>query len=118
MKKPLERYGFSEATVRVVKPIIEAFEHNKVFEAEKITSELALQVCSKIESGALSPKEANDYFLLLDLYKTDHFPELKLREEVEGILFEGMILHDYGKEYGANLTTIKDLANQVLKKEH
>ena len=117
MKEPIDKYRFSDDVARIVKPIIEAVEHNMILEAERKISQLALEVCDKIEHGVLSPKKANDCFLLVDLYKTDHFPDLKFRKQVEDIIFEGLILHDYGKDYGADLSIMRTLGKQILESD-
>ena len=114
MKKPTDKYGFSDDVVSIIKPIIEAVEHTMILEAERKISQLALEVCDKIEHEVLSPKKANDCFLLVDLYKTDHFPDFKFRKQVEDIMFEGLILHDYGKDYGADLSIMRTLGKQIL----
>ena len=113
-KSSLDKYGFSDQTVKTVKPIIEAIEQDNISVAEQKLANLALQVCDKVENGLLTPKEGDDYFTLIDLYLDDNYPNLKFKKEMADILFEGMILHDYGKDFGADLNTIRILANKIL----
>ena len=113
MKRRLKTYGFSEHAMEIVTPIIEAIEQNYIVEAEQILGKLCLDVCDRIEKATLSPKDADDYFTLIDLYITDNCKDLELKEEMQNIIFEGMLLHDYGKDYGANLDTIRLLAKKL-----
>jgi len=110
VKRRLKTYGFSKKAEFVVTPIVEAIEQNHIREAEQRLSKLCLDVCDQIEKGILSPKEADDYFTLIDLYVTDNFPYLEIKKEIKDILLEGMLLHDYGKEYGADLNKMRILA--------
>lgn len=110
MKTRLESYGFSKTVVITVEPIIEAIGRNDIKKAEQLLSKLCMDVCDKVEKDCLSPRDGDNYFTLIDLYITDNWPDLKLRKEVEDIFTEGMLLHDYGNEYGANLNNIRKLA--------
>lgn len=114
MNKSVEKYGFSNQVVSVVRPIIGAIEQNHLKEAENKIAELCLDVCEKIENRIIAPKQGDAYFTLIDLYITDNYPKLELRKEIKDMLFEGMILHDYGKEYGTSLSTMKMLAKSIL----
>lgn len=116
MKRPFKKYGFSQEIVQAVLPIFQAFEQDDIENGERRIAELVLEVCEKVKRGLISPKKAEHFFLLIDLYTGDNCPDQKLRREVQEILFEGMILHDYGKDYGANLDLMRELANQILGK--
>jgi hypothetical protein len=113
MKRQLKTYGFSKRAMLIVSPVIEAIEQNHIMEAEQMLSKLSLDVCEKIEKGILSPKEADDYFSLIDLYVTDNFPTLELSKSSKEILLEGMLLHDYGEDYGADLVKLRTLARKL-----
>jgi hypothetical protein len=115
MNKRLRSYGFSQDVVKIVSPISEAIEQNRIEDAEERLFDLCIDVCDRIEKGILSPKEADKYFTLIDLYITDHHSTVRLKKEAEEIVFEGMLLHDYGKEYGASLDRMKFLAIEGRK---
>lgn len=115
MKRGIEQYNFPKEIVETVRPIIEAFEQNDIAGGEERVAKLAIDICRQVEKGVLSPRKGDRYFLLIDLYLGDHLPELKLRSEVKDILHEGNILHDYGKDYGADLTRMKSLAENLLR---
>jgi len=83
-------------------------------EAESKFAALTADICDSIEKEKMSPKEGDAYFTLLYLIMDDSFPDLKLSQEMDGILFEGMRLHDYGKDYGANLNAMRILAKRIL----
>ena len=117
MRKSLKTYGFSEQIVNAVKLIIEKIERNQINEAEQEIARLSLEICERIKNKNFSPKEADSYFTLIDLYLTDNYKDLKLDKRIEDIIFEGMLLHDYGKDYGANLETIIMLAKGILNKK-
>ena len=117
MKTKLESYKFPKEVIDIVKPIINILDNNNKSILENEIAKLSLDVCDKIEKKDLSPKQADSYFTLIDLYITDNYPNLKLEQEVKDILFEGMILHDYGKDYGANLETLKSLSKKVLNRK-
>lgn len=117
MKKSLNKYGFSEHAVTMIKSIVDLIDKNDLHEMERRIASLALYVCDKVESGLLSPKIGDEYFTLLDLYIEDNYPQLEIKKEIRDIIFEGMILHDYGKDYGSNLSLMRSLAEKVLEHE-
>ncbi|MGV8080666.1 MAG: hypothetical protein AB2L22_11515 [Syntrophales bacterium] len=98
----------------MIKPIIDSLNENNLPEIERRIASLSLFICDGIESGFLSPKIGDDCFSLLDLYIDDNYPTLKIRKEIQDIIYEGMILHDYGNDYGSNLHLMKLLAQRVL----
>ena len=110
----LEKYGFSRQAMKAVQPIIKTIDERHIFQAEQLLSELTLEVCDRVEEGTLTPQEGDDYFTLIDLYIGSHFSHLKFKRETHSILFEGMILHDYGKDFGADLDTMRRLAESIL----
>ena len=46
--------------VDTIRPIIESFEQNEAVGAEERIAQLALDVCSKVEKGLISQKEADN----------------------------------------------------------
>ncbi len=114
MDKSLTSYGFSAQTIAKVKPIVDNLTLKNLSNAELVICRLALDVCSQLEEGTLTPKQADDFFSLLDLYVEDNFPDMQFSKDVRRIIFEGLILHDYGSESGANLNVMKSLASKRL----
>lgn len=114
MSVRLHGYGFPRSVEEVVQPILDIFDPEAIGAFARKLAQLALEVIAQIESGELPPQQGDQYFTLIDLYITDHFRDLKLGQDLRDLIFEGMILHDYGKEYGANLPTMKSLAQKLL----
>jgi len=109
----LSNYGYSKETVKLVEPVIAKIDSKNKSELLKVFRDFTLAVCNKVEQRKLSPKQADDTFTLIDLYISDNHPDFVLDNQVKKILFEGMILHDSGKEFGSKVETIKELANQL-----
>ena len=111
----LRRFGFSRETNETVRPIIQAVEDGQVEIGIRMIAELALDVCDKVEKGFLSPKEGDQFFLLIDLYIDESCGEIELGENCKNLILEGNILHDYGTEFGPDLTTMRTLARRILQ---
>jgi hypothetical protein len=114
-KKRLEEYNFSDGTKKRIEPIAELLRTAKLFEAKREIAKLALKVYEGIKNGALTPRQADDYFSLLDLYLDDNYPDLDLGEVVGDLLFEGISLHDLGESYSADLEIIRELAQEIIE---
>jgi len=115
MSVRLHGYGFPRSVEEVAKPILDTLDPAATGAFAKRLAQFALEVVSQIEGGRLLPKEGDQYFTLIDLYITDHFRDLDLGQDLKDLIFEGTILHDYGKEYGANLAAMKSLALKILR---
>jgi hypothetical protein len=113
--KRLKRYRYSQTVMENVHPIILELHNGNIDEVERGIALFASKVCSEIKQGSLMPQHGDDCFSLLDLYLDDHYPDLSLRPEVKDILLEGMILHDYGNPYGADLDRMETLAKRVTQ---
>src|SRR5437773_540605 len=107
MKTSLGKYGFSQSVMKVVAPVVEGIDHQNSAALERKIAELSLNVINQIETASITPSVADQYFTLIDLYLTDNYRNLALTQEMKDLIFQGMILHDYGKEYGANLSTMR-----------
>lgn len=98
-----------------VLPIILELHIGNISEAERGIALLASRVCSEIRQGSLSPQQGDDCFSLIDIYLDDYYPRLSLKREVKDILFEGMILYDFGNPYGGELSKMETLAKRVIE---
>jgi len=112
-RKGLEEYNFSAETKKRIELIAVSLRAGRLSEAKRGIARLALEVCEGIKNKTLTPKQADDYFTLLDLYLDDNYPDLELGEVLGDLLFEGMSLHDLGKSYGANLDMMRELAHKM-----
>ena len=108
-------FNFPSDTIDKVKPIVNQIEKGDRSKAQKAIAELCLEVCEKIGQNTIQPAEADRIFTLLSIYVGDNFPEFKFDTDIGQIIFEGMILHDLGKSYGADIEHMKRLARQYLK---
>ena len=115
--KKLSDYGYSSETVKAVKPVIEKVNLKNNLEFAKAFGSFTFMICEQVEKRKLSPRQADDCFTLIDLYISDNHSDFVLGEKIEKILFEGMILHDLGKEYGSKIETIKELASNLWGKQ-
>jgi L-lactate utilization protein LutC len=117
IEKKLMKYKFPKNIVERIKSVIELLSTNQLQKFEMEIAKLALEMCEKVERKNISPKQADDHFTLLDLYLDDNYCDIELDEKVKDILFEGMVFHDIGKDYGANINTIRRLSEEILRKE-
>jgi len=113
MKVELGSFGYPKDVVNIVKPVVESFDENDFFKFAREYSSFTLGICNKIESKELEPATADKYYMLIDLYISDNFPNVQLGEKIEKIMFEGMMLHDFGKDFGANLSLMRTLADEL-----
>ncbi len=114
LSRKLKKYKYSKQILAAVEPVAELISQNMIVMAEEEIARLALRICEEIEKGSLSPQEGDNHFTLIDLYIHDNYPKLQMRNEIQELLFEGMILHDYGEEYGADLSLMRKLAGKIL----
>jgi hypothetical protein len=100
--------------VKSLESIFENLRLNEVSRAEEKIAQVALDICQKVEGHTLCPANADKCFLALYLHISDNYSKVKLRPEIHDLLCEGMIIHDYGKSYGADLKLMKAIAERVL----
>jgi len=115
MDKRLNSYGFSGPVVEAVAPIVDAVLRHGPSEARRKLAEATIDWCRRIESETLEPKEADEYFTLLDLYLGEHGGEAQLGEDVQQLVVEGMTLHHIGESAGTDLSTLRSLASRILE---
>jgi hypothetical protein len=99
--------------------ILDAIEASNFHLAKHMIASKTLEICRHVEEHVLTPLEADAFFTLLDLYIDEHCERArtKLGALVFDILFEGMLLHDYGAEYGADLQLMRLHASKLLRLE-
>lgn len=113
-RKLLKKYNFPGDIVNKIAPIVEILPKDTK-EGEKKIAFLTIELCRLIEKKIISVKEADNCFALLDLYINDNHPKLKLSDKIKDLIFEGMLLHDCGKDYGANINLMKQTAENIVK---
>lgn len=112
----LDKFGFAPQTVARVKPIFERFVRGETREAEAGLGQMTLDLLDELRAGKLWPKTVDDHFTLLDLALDEALPDLRVPEAVNDLVFEGMILHDLGQPYGADLELMGRLAQQLVRR--
>lgn len=117
MKKTLEEYGYDSDVIKKVKGIANKISDNKQFEAEKEIAKLAIDICDLIEKKGIQLKKADDYFTVINIYVGDNLPKFKFNKDISDLIFEGMLLHDYGTKHGADLSLMRRLANKKLEED-
>jgi len=117
LKRAIEKYGFSKTIVERVAPIAQTIERNDIRQAEHRIAALALEICDAVERKTLSAKEGDDHFLLIDLFLDEHHPEVQLSKETRDLILEGNLIHDYGKDYGADFALMRTLAEKVFHRD-
>jgi hypothetical protein len=114
MTTELDRYGFSRTVVNAVAPVVEALKTQGISAARRALAASTIQWCEGIESMTLEPREADQYFTLLDLYLGEHGGEAQLGDDPQQLLVEGMTLHHLGESVGTDLSTLRRLAAKIL----
>jgi len=106
---------YSQAVIEKVKSIASKVESYQINKAEEEIAEFTIYICNELREHRVAPKEANDYFTLISIYFGDNYPKLDFDNMINGIIREGMVLHDLGKEFGANLGNMEKTAREYLK---
>ena len=94
-----------------VKGILEKAEQGDMPQFEQEISRLALDLLSGVEQGVMSPQLANDHFMVVDLYITKRDLRDKLSEPIQDLMFQGLLFHDWGTNYGPDVELIRKLAS-------
>ena len=116
MNEKLLPYKFPEEAMHQVEPLVELAERGDQEKFERKFGTLALTWINQIEKNQLSAAQVDQFFTLLDLYLGDHC-RFSLTQKAEDLIFEGMILHDLGKPFGADIALMKQLAKVVSKRK-
>ena len=113
-KKTINDYNYPANIVKLLEPIVNSIEQDRPRLAEQKMAKLAIELISDIESNKIGHKEADKVFTLLDIFLSDNFNTIEFSENFKSLIFEGMILHDLGKSYGADIELMKELSNKIL----
>lgn len=112
---PFEEYA--KETTRdvyiVVEPIALKIEAGEVDDARNMLARLTFWFLDQIEEGKLEPWKARNAYFLLYVYLTDNYPGDILGEEAHELIYEGTLLHEYGKEFGPNIEYMRELAHRI-----
>lgn len=111
MKPRLKGYGFASSVVERARPVVQALESRGKVEFRRELSRVALDLCTEIAEGAITPQAADDIFTLIDLYLGD--AGAALEPDVCELLHEGMTLHHFGDPLGPTLAILREAAMRV-----
>jgi hypothetical protein len=95
-------------------PIAALVERNLVREAEVIIAALAAWTVDRLQSGSMTPEQADDIFTQIDVQLTRRDGDTPLSEETQELLFEGEHFHHFGEVHGPDPEHLKQLANAIL----
>jgi len=99
----------------VVEPIALKIEAGEIDDARHMLGRLTLWFLGQIEAGKLEPWKARNSYFLLNVYLTDNYPGDILGEEAHELIYEGTLLHEYGKDFGPDIGYMRELANRLLE---
>ncbi|MCS6860042.1 MAG: hypothetical protein NZT92_06965 [Abditibacteriales bacterium] len=94
--------------------IIRLLTEGNVREAERYVARMVLELSEGVASGTVIPLAADAYVSRLWIRIGEQFPHVKLDENVEQLMIEGMSFHDYGTKFGPDFGLIRAYAKQVL----
>lgn len=115
VKKNITEYNFNREVVDLVIHFAPVVQDDDLEKIKQLLGEFTLEILDKLKNDKITPQLADKAYLLLDLYINDNLPDLDKDKNVYSILFEGNILHDLGKPYGADLKLMENLAKKLLK---
>lgn len=101
----------------VVEPIALKIEEGEIDEARSMLSRLTLWFLDQIEAGRLEPWKARNAYFLLNVYLIDNYPGDILGDEAHELIYEGTLLHEYGKDFGADIEYMRELAKNIAGAE-
>ena len=92
--------------------LVGMLEQGEFDEAGREIAHVSLDICSKIESQTMDPRDADVYFTyLLHIMDLSTAP---LQKEVKALILEGNVLRYQGTRFGADLNRMRRLANEIL----
>jgi len=97
----------------VVEPIALKIEAGEIDDARTMLARLTLWFLDQIEAGKLEPWKARNAYFLLHIYLTDNYPGEILGEEAHELIYEGIFLHEYGKDFGPDIDYMRKLADRI-----
>jgi len=98
----------------VVEPIALKIEEGEIEDARVMLARLTLWFLDQIEKGELEPWKARNSYFILNTYLIDNYPGDILGEEAHELIYEGTLLHEYGKEFGPDIEFMWRIAAQIL----
>lgn len=99
----------------VVEPIALKIENGEIPDARRMLGRLTLWFLDQIEAGKLEPWKARNSYFLLNVYLTDNYPGDILGEDAHELIYEGTLLHEYGKDMGPDIGFMRRVAERLLK---
>ncbi|MBE0447256.1 MAG: hypothetical protein IBX64_04015 [Actinobacteria bacterium] len=97
----------------VVEPIASKIEAGEIDDARNMLARLTLWFLDQIEAGKLEPWKARNAYFLLNIYLIDNYPGDILGEEAHELIYEGTLLHEYGKDFGPDIGYMRELAERI-----
>jgi len=104
---------FSDAVKVQVRKLLQKLPHD-VPGFERDLAKYVLEVLS----GSVTKQhlcEIDKVITFLDVSLSDNYPSVQISHLASKLLVEAMHLHDIGKSYGADLSVLRDLANEILR---
>lgn len=112
LRQRLVRWGYGKEINERVGPILEMTEGGDVATFQRRLFELASRVLGELEEGSIAAKQADDIFMVIDLYVTELDLRERLVEETRQLIMEGLHLHHYGSVHGPSVELMRKLINE------
>jgi len=113
VEQKFSRYKFPEDVVERLTPLVHLVDKREQRNFERCLGELTLRWLHEIKQGRMTASQVDQFFTLLDLYLGDQ-GNFFLSQEAEDLMVEGMILHDLGKPFGADIALMEQLAQDLI----
>ena len=117
LKKSIRNYNFEMSVVNYVEQFDDLIEDHDLKKINNALADLTFSILQLIQAKKIKPEIADRIYMLLSIFFEDNLPELDENQDAHDLLFEGNILHDLGKDYGADLKLMEDLANKLKKQD-
>lgn len=110
----LQRWGYSQEVNERIRPILEIAEQGRLIDFEISFCKFALQIIEDVEAGNRTPNEANNLFLLVDLYITEKEIEDNISDEIQELVMEGLHFHHLGDDWKPDVVRMRSLIEKHL----
>lgn len=94
--------------------VIDQYRGSPAVATDRALALLALWAADAIAAGRLAPAEADATFTRVFVTLGDMRDGPELSDETDQLLHEGMLLHDWGTEFSADLAELRALAFGIL----
>ena len=111
----LSRFSYKDELKNLALPLLVSLEEEGILRFQHEFALSALKVVDEMVQGQFPPSAADAFFTLIDLYLDEHGWKDKIPTDLEDVLFDGHLMHDYGNEFGPDLGEVRERLLRLAK---